>query len=147
MCDQETSRIMQVLHSPLEEISEELSNDYGGKMEHLWIDVELKDNRGPFAFRFQKKVGGKTPNPITGIPPGEFKNVGHYSVMPDIAELLYVPQDQVVDYVLQLIYRSTTVLIEKQKRLGGFDAERFRFDFLAACKKRGYDMDSYIGWD
>ena len=42
--------------------------------------------------------------------------------LPDIAELLYIPQDSVADYVLQLIYRSTKVLIEKKKRLGGFDA-------------------------
>jgi len=147
MCDTETQRIAQALHSPLEAISKELSNDYSGTMEHLWIDIELLDNRGPYSFRFQKKVGGTSPDRLTGIVPGVFENVGHYSVMPDIAELLYIPPDSVVDYVLQLIYRSTTVLIEKQKMLSGFDAERFRSDFLAVCKKHGYDMKSYIGWD
>ena len=34
-----------------------------------------------------------------------------------------------------------------QKKLGGFDAERFRADFLAVCRKHGYYMDSYIGWE
>ena len=39
----------------------------------------------------------------------------------------------VADYALSLIYDSTTVLIDKQKKLGGIDATRFREDFLVAC--------------
>ncbi len=146
-CDMETEQLPQLLHEPLDRIGDELSNDYGGTMEHLWIEFQLVDNCGPFSFRFQKKVGGKTPDRLTGIVPGTYENVGHYSVLPDIAELLYVPRDSVIDYVLQSLCRSTIVLIDKQKRLGGFDAERFRADFLAACKRHGYDMDSQIGWD
>ena len=146
-CDVQTERIAQALVLPFDAISKDLSNDYGGLMEHLWIDVDLLDERGPYPFRFQKKVGGSSRSPITGLPRGVHHNVGHYSVKPDIAELLYIPEDSVVDYVLQLLYRSTSVLIEKKKRLGGFDAERFRSDFLAVCKKHGYDMESYIGWD
>ena len=145
--DMETAQLPQLLIEPLELIGDELNNDYDGIMNHLWIEFQLVDNYGPFPFRFQKKVGGKTPDRITGIVPGTFENVGHYSVLPDIAELMYIPRELVVDYVLQSLYRSTTVLIDKRKRLGGFDAERFRADFLAACKKHGYDMDSYIGWD
>ncbi len=145
VCDLQTQPIAQALVLPLEAISQELSNDYGGLMEHLWIDVDLLDDRGPYSFRFQRQVGGSSRSKITGLPRGEFHNVGHYSVKPDIAELLHVPQESVVGYVLQLLYRSTTVLVEKKKRLGGFDAERFRSDFLAACIKHGYDMHSDIG--
>ncbi len=146
-CDMETQSIAPILLSPLELISKDLSNDYGGLMDHLWIEFQLHDNRGPYSFRFQKKVGGTTPDRLTGIVPGVFKNVGHYSVLPDIAELVYIPRDSVVNYALQLLYKSTTVLIGKQKRLGKFDVERFRADFLAACTKHGYDMESHIGWD
>ena len=146
-CDFETRHLPQILLEPLELLSKELSNDYGGIMVHLWIEFQLNDNHGPFAFRFQKKVGGKTPNPLTGIAPGVFNNVGHYSVLPEIAELVYIPKESVVDYALQKLYRSTSVLVDKKKRLGGFDAESFRVDFLASCKKHDYDMDSYIGWD
>ena len=59
-CDMETEQLPQLLHEPLERIGDELSNDYGGIMEHLWIEFQLDDNYGPFSFRFQKKVGGKT---------------------------------------------------------------------------------------
>lgn len=146
-CDMETAELLQLLHEPLELISDELSNDYGGTMDHLWIEFQLVDNYGPFSFRFQKKVGGKTPDRLTGIVPGTFENVGHYSVLPDIAELMYVPRESVIDYVLQSLYRSTAVLVDKQKRLGDFDTDRFRSDFLAVCKNHGYDMESHIGWD
>ena len=146
-CDMQTERIAQALVLPLDAISQDLSNDYGGSMEHLWIDVDLLDDRDPYSFRFRKKVGGSSRSKITGLPRGEFHNVGHYSVKPDIAELLYVPPESVVDYVLQLLYRSTTVLVDKKEKLGGFDADRFRSDFLAVCEKRGHDMHSNIGWD
>lgn len=63
-------------------------------------------------------------------------NVGHYSVRPDFFELLQV--SDVVAYALQLIYDSTTVLIDRQKKLGGFDALKFRLDFLKGCQKLGY---------
>lgn len=41
-------------------------------------------------------------------------------------------------YVLSLIYDSTAVLIEKQKKLGRFDARLFRNKFLDGCRSIGY---------
>jgi hypothetical protein len=85
--------------------------------------------------------GGSSPDKLTGLPRGVHENVGHYSVRPDFQKLRSVPQNSVVCYVLSLIYASTSVLIEKQKKLGGFDAQKFRLDFLAACKQHGYKVD------
>ena len=113
-------------------------------MEHLWIDVELIEahavGRPPWSFRFQKKVGGSSPDKLTGLPRGVHENVGHYSIKPDFQELRSVSQDSVVGYVLGLIYASTSVLIDKQKKLGGFDAPRFRSEFLSVCRQHGYDI-------
>lgn len=118
-------------------------------MNHLWIDFELIEShaagRPPWSFRFQKRVGGSSPDKLTGLPRGVYENVGHYSVRPDFQELRSVPQKSIVSYVLSLIYASTTVLIEKQKKLGGFDAERFRSDFLTTCRQHGYEIDSTNG--
>ena len=69
------------------------------------------------------------------------ENVGHYKVRPDFDTLLRLPLDSVVTYALSLIYESTSVLIDKQKKLGGFDAKRFRSDFLACCADRGYPLN------
>ncbi len=146
-CDTETAKLPELLHEPLEQISNELSNDYGGKMEHLWIELQLVDDVGPFPFRFQKSVGGRSPDKLSGIAPGTFENVGHYSVLPDIAELMGIPLDRRIDYALQVLYRSTSILVDANKRIGDFDVDKFRHDFIAACKNHGYDMDSHIGWD
>ena len=148
MCDSTTERIARALHAPFKAIGGDLSKDYGGTMEHLWIDFELIEahaaRRPPWSFRFQKKVGGSTDR-ITGLPKPVRQNVGHYSVRPDFQELRSVPQDSVVGYVLRLIYASTSVLIENQKKLKGFDAERFRSDFLTTCRQHGYYIDSTNG--
>jgi hypothetical protein len=145
ICDASTEYIARALHSAFDAISRDLSNDYGGTMNHLWIDFELNEGhaarRAPWSFRFQKKVGGSSPDKITGLPRGVYENVGHYSVRPDFRELLSVPRDAVVSYVLRLVYASTSVLLEKQKKLGGFNAQKFRSDFLASCKEHGYDID------
>jgi hypothetical protein len=69
-----------------------------------------------------------------------FENVGHYSVRPDFATLTSVPLESVVGYVLDLIYSSTSVLVDKQRRLGGFDAQRFRSELRSACERRGYQL-------
>ena len=145
MCDSTTERIARALHAPFKAIGQDLSNDYGGTMEHLWIDFELIENHKAWSFRFQKKVGGSSPDKLTGLPRQVHENVGHYSVMPDFQELRSVPQDSVVGYVLSLIYASTSVLIEKQKKLGGFDAEKFRSDFLTTCRQHGYEIDCTNG--
>jgi hypothetical protein len=33
-------------------------------------------------------------------------------------------------------------LLDKQKKLGGFDAQRFRSDFLVSCSRQGYEIQS-----
>ena len=140
MCDQDTYRIAKILRSAFKVIQTDLCNDYGGTMEHLWIDFDLIERR-PFPFRFQKKVGGGICK-LTGLPTSVCKNVGHFSVRPDIQELLRVPPELVVSYALNLVFASTSVLIEKQKKLGGFDAQRFRMDFLLSCKTHGFEVSS-----
>ena len=146
MCDSTTERIARALHAPFKAIARDLSKDYGGTMKHLWIDFELIEahtqHRPPYSFRFQKRVGGSSPDKLTGLPRQVHENVGHYSVRPDFQELRSVPADSVVSYVLGLIYASTSVLIEKQKKLGGFEAQKFRSDFLTICRHHGYDIIS-----
>ena len=146
MCDSTTERIARVLHSPFEAIGKDLSKNYGGTMNHLWIDFELIEARAgrrqPWSFRLQKRVGGSTPDKLTGLPRRVHENVGQYSVRPDFHKLLSVPLDSVVGHVLGLIYASTSVLIEKQEKLGGFDAQRFRSDLLATCARHGYDIQT-----
>lgn len=148
MCDSTTERIASALHSPFKEIGKDLSRDYGGTMNHLWIDFELIERRAgrrpPWSFRFQRRVGGSSLDKLTGLPRGAYENVGHYSVEPDFNKLLRVPLDSVVSHVLSLIYASTSVLVEKQKKLGGFDAQTFRSDFLTICLRHGYSIDSTI---
>jgi hypothetical protein len=142
MCDQSTAKIAQALHAPFKAIGKDLSRDYGGTMEHLWIDLELirshAERRPPWTFRFQRRVSGRSS--LTGLTSPDRHNVGHYSVRPDFDELASIPLDSVVGYVLSLIYASTTVLIANQKRLGGFDAQAFRTDFVSACNGEGYPI-------
>lgn len=140
MCDQDTGRIAGILRDVFEKIGKDLSNDYGGTIKHLWIDFELMRSRGPFPFRFQKRVGGSICK-LTGLPTPLCENVGHYSVRPDFQELLKIPLDSVANYALGLIYASTAVLVEKQKKLGGFDAQRFRLDFLSSCRAHGFQIN------
>jgi hypothetical protein len=144
ICDRTTERIADALHAPFKAIGRDLSKDYGGTMNHLWIDFELVEDdavqRPPWSFRFQKRVGGSSPDKLTGLPRGLYENVGHYSVRPNFQELRTVPHESIVSYVLNLIYASTSVLIEKQKKLGGFDADKFRSEFIAACRQHGYEI-------
>jgi hypothetical protein len=149
ICDSTTERIARALDVPFKAIGRDLSKDYGGVLNHLWIDFELvethAERRPPWAIRFQKRVGGSSPDKLTGLPRQVHENVGHYSVRPDFQELRSIPPDSVVSYVLSLIYASTSVLIEKQKKLGGFDAQKFRSDFLATCRQHGYEICSTNG--
>ena len=144
MCDQATGKIADTLHQPFKAIGAALSRDYGGTIKHLWIDFELIrshcEMRPPWPFRYQKKVGGGTCR-LTGMQTTVSENVGHYKVRPDFDTLLRLPLDSVVTYAISLIYESTSVLIDKQKKLGGFDAKRFRSDFLACCADRGYPLN------
>jgi hypothetical protein len=142
-CDHATRRIAEVLEKAFAAIEDDLRKDYGGTIQHLWIDFELVEDharrRAPFPFRFQKKVGGSRSR-LTGLPTPVCENVGHYSVRPDFSELLSTPIESVAGYALSLIFGSTAILVEQQERLGGFDAHRFRADLLAACGKHGYQI-------
>jgi len=144
MVDQATQKMGGILRAAFKPISEDVSKDYGGAIQHLWIDFELIQSHGerrpPFPFRFQKKVGGSVFK-LTGLPTPVSHNVGHYSVRPDFQKLLALPLESVPSYALSLIYSSTSVLLEKQKKLGGFDAPRFRMDFLASCRQHGFEID------
>jgi hypothetical protein len=59
-----TERIARALRVRFNVISKDLSKEYGGTMNHLWIDLELieahANRRPPWSFRFQKKVGGSS---------------------------------------------------------------------------------------
>lgn len=140
--DQETGQIAQVLRPSFKSLERQLSKSYGGEIEHLWIDFELNQYhaslRPPRPFRYQKKVA--PPALLRGLGLSHYNNVGHYSVRPDFYVLLATPLARVTAYALQLIYQSTSLLFEKQKRLGGFDARIFRASFLAGCKNLGYDF-------
>jgi len=144
ICDQQTIKIMHQLQEPFELIGKGLSQDYGGKMEHLWIDFELTSSnvqrKAPYSFRFQKRVSGKSR--LTGINNPDWYNVGHYSVRPEF-EKLHRAADA-VHYALQIIYSSTVVLIEKQKKLDGFNAEEFRSNFIKQCKNLGYIIEKSL---
>jgi hypothetical protein len=144
MSDQATNHVATALYAPLKALGARLSGEYGGVMEHLWIDVDLieshatPDGKSRFPFRFQKRVSGRS---HFGLPaaPDKF-NVGHYSVRPDFQLITSLPTEQIVPHVLSLIYKSTSVLFENQKRLGGFDATLFRQSFLLACEGIGCEL-------
>jgi hypothetical protein len=125
------------------EVCVDLQNDYGGIMQHLWIDFEflVHYRKESFPFRFQRKVGGGVFK-LTGLRTPVRENVGHYSVRPDFKHLEKLPLDAVPTYALSLIYASTSVLVDKQKRLGGFNASKFRSDFLSSCVAHGFAVGS-----
>jgi hypothetical protein len=39
MCDPCTSRVASALHAPFWDLGEAPTGDYGGTMEHLWVDL------------------------------------------------------------------------------------------------------------
>jgi len=126
-----------VLREPLKQLSDLLSGDFGGAMEHLWIDFELNEahaeRRPPFPFRFQKRVSGRSS--LVGLPIPDSFNVGHYSVRPDFHRVRTLPPDALVGYAFALLFRSTEALVGKQKKLAGFDALAFREHFRAVWLK------------
>jgi hypothetical protein len=143
--DSDTGRVREVLYDVFHVVAKDLSKDYGGTIQHLWIDFELiqewADRRPPFPFRLQKRASGALITKLTGMPAPVYEHVGHYSVRPDFKRLLGLPLESVPRYALSLIYASTSVLHEKRKKLGGFDASRFRMDFLTSCRQHGYEID------
>lgn len=141
MCDTSTRHVASAMHAPFKSLGESLSGDYGGTMKHLWIDLELiesharPDGSCKHPFRFQKRISGRS---HFGLPPAPDRfNVAHYSVRPDFAIIASLPGEQLLPYVLSIIYDSTAVLLDKQKKLGGFDAVLFRERFLGACERLG----------
>ena len=142
MTDQSTSQAAEILHPVLSALSARLEGNYGGKIEHLWIDLELieshakADGSPRHPFRFQKRVSGGS---RFGLPaaPDKF-NVGHFSVRPDFDLIRSLSTKDCVAYTLSLIYRETTILHAKSKKLGGFNADAFRLSFLSACEDLGY---------
>jgi len=140
ICDIETQEISILLSEPLRSLGEYMSQDFGGPMENLWIDVALDSytiqNRHPYKFRFQKRVSGKSKFGVTDAP--DKFNVGHYSIHPSLQDL-FEAENKVL-YILQLIYDSTIILIEKQKRIPGFDIKRFRYEFNLGVQSLGLNL-------
>jgi hypothetical protein len=135
--DQGTEHIAQILRPRLDELSQRLSRDYGGWMQHLWISVEMcpshAGRRPPWRFRFQKRVSRSNVAKSFGLPvlgSADPMNVGHFSVRPNYSELATVDLRDVAVYVIRLIHSEATVLERKSGRLGGFDAGMFRRDIL-----------------
>lgn len=134
MVEKSTQRVSDIIRNRFGNLEMELYNDYGGCMEHLWIDLELVESHDSWPFRFQKRVD----NPTSYTELYSY-NVGHYSVKPDFETLKgLLSEEAICTYIFGLLYESTQILIDKQKKLDGFNATAFRFDFLSACKKLGY---------
>ena len=143
--DRPNMKIAKALQPVFRNLADRLSGEYGGIIEHLWIDFELSEmtietfGKPPKPFRFQKRVSGHSRFGLPAIP--DSYNVGHYSVCPDFDKLREYSINQCIEYGVRLIYESTEVLIEKQKRLGGFDASKFREHFKFLIKDLGFDLN------
>jgi hypothetical protein len=146
ICNQATSHVARVLRPVFEELSKRLAGEYGGVIEHLWMDLELVEShasavgRQRYPFRFQKRVSGRSQFGLGAIP--DRFNVGHFSVRPDFKVISTLPTEQLIPYVLSLIYDATAMLLEKQGKLGGFDAALFRSKLLEAYQSLGYSLSS-----
>ena len=128
------SKIVEVINKHISGIENKLHKDYGGCMEHLWIDFQLIESHKTYPFRFQKRV--EIPSSFTEL---YSYNVGHYTVRPDFVKLqMLSSEEEICSYVFELLYKSTQILEEKQKKLEDFNVNVFRLDFLSACKKLGY---------
>ena len=125
--DQGVELVTERLHEPLQTLSLLMCGDYGGDMEHLWVDMEISPSHAdlrpePWPFRFQKRMAQGS---LIDNSREHLNNVGHYSFRPD---LLNVPLEQVVSYALNELYESTAILERCSTRLTGFDVEKFRAD-------------------
>lgn len=142
--DDDTKALADALHPVFKTLSRELEGEYGGSIEHLWIDLELleylakADGTPRHPFRFQKRVSGRS---HFGLPvtPDHF-NVVHFSVRPDFALVASLSVELAVSHVLQRVYEESAVLLGKEKKLGGFDATLFRKRLLNACQQLGYPL-------
>lgn len=142
--DDDTKGIADALYPVFKTLSRELEGEYGGSIEHLWIELELleylakADGSPRHPFRFQKRVSGRSHfgRPVT---PHHF-NVGHFSVRPDFKIFASLSVEPAVSHVLQRVYEESAVLLGKEKKLGGFDATLFRERFLNACQQLGHPL-------
>lgn len=125
-------KVSYALDGILPKIKHSLCQDYGGTMEHLWVDLLLVEHRKPFNFRFQKRVND-----------GDFYyNVGHYTAVPDFKLLDTLnDENEIRQYVLTVFYQSTKILEKKSKQLGGFNAKKFREEFKSACQALGFILN------
>lgn len=121
-------KVSYALDDILPKIKQALNQDYGGTMEHLWINLLLVEHYKPFKFRFQKRVND-----------GDFYyNVGHYTAVPDFTILDTLnDENEIRQYALSVFYHSMQILEKKSKQLGGFNAKKFRQDFKNACQEFG----------
>lgn len=138
MCDNKTQNIMKMIQPSIRELSKKLTGEYGGLMEHLWIDIELveshckEDGSARFPFRFQKRVSGKAP---FGLPPQpDNYNVGHFSVRPDFSYIKQLNEDEITNYFIKLVYKSLD-LLKNKKQLSGFNLDMFKNKYLETCKE------------
>ncbi|MBP9083049.1 MAG: hypothetical protein KBH11_08230 [Bacteroidia bacterium] len=146
MADLKSEKIASSLRDVLAVLGERLNGDYGGVMEHLWIDFELveklakPDGKPKYQFRFAKRVSGRS---SFGLPPSpDYFNVGHFSVRPDFPILYSISKEKIIPYCLNLIYNELGHLKAKEKKLGGFDSNMFRNRFYEECSKLGYQINS-----
>ena len=144
MVDMRTDKIGSSLRAVFVILCERLSGDYGGTIEHLWIDFELiesnakPDGNPRYPFRYTKRMSGRS---SFGLPPApDNLNVGHFSVHPDFQRLLSRANEDIIPYCLNLIYRELEVLKTKEKILGGFDSELFRGKYMDECTRLGYTI-------
>jgi hypothetical protein len=86
ICDEDTKALADALTFVFDAMARGLDGDYGGLLEHLWIDVELLEylanaNGSPrHPFRFQKRVSGRS---RFGLPATQDTfNEAHFSVRP-----------------------------------------------------------------
>lgn len=142
--DTETMVLSTALAPVFKILGEKLEGEYGGLIEHLWIDLELlkhiakADGSPRHPFRFQKRVSGCSRFGLPVIP--DCFNVGHFSVSPDFSLLASLSVDGAIVHVLQRIYQESAVLVGKEKKLGGFDANLFRERLLITCQQLGYPL-------
>ena len=134
--DNNTKKVSDIIRKHFEDIEKNLNNDYGGNMEHLWIDLELVKSHKPYPFRLQKRV--EMPTSFTEL---YSYNVGHYSIKPNYEKLKsLLSEEEICTYIFELWYESTQILVDIQKKLDGFDATQFRLDFLNVCEKLGFSL-------
>jgi len=142
--DDDTWALSTALDPVFKTLSQKLEGEYGGLIEHLWIELELleyfakADGSPRHPFRFQKRVSGRSHFGLPATP--DHFNVGHLGVRPDFGLLTSLSVEAAILHVLQRIYQESAVLLGKEKKLGGFDANLFRERLPTMCEQLGYAL-------